>query len=230
VSCDRWQSFIIDRLADELEEDDAIMLEQHLADCAACAGEERRLRLILQCAKEERAAIADGEAECMPDVTQHAAGAAMEERLVAILREQRQAAAREGIARRDAEAAGLGRPPSGERAAGFRSRNPLRILITPVPALAALALVCIAAFGGLWFGKQHAVQTDRRISTETGRLPGEEPTPPRDSQDRLAEARRGTSGTPVVAMPREQRQTAVAFVSAPVDAFALSSAVERDTL
>jgi anti-sigma factor RsiW len=36
MSCHKWQEMIIDRIADELSESDAIILEQHLADCETC--------------------------------------------------------------------------------------------------------------------------------------------------------------------------------------------------
>jgi len=50
MSCEAWSGRIIDRLADELGEEDAIALEQHLADCPGCAAEETAVSRVLAAA------------------------------------------------------------------------------------------------------------------------------------------------------------------------------------
>ncbi len=50
MACDTWRRMIIDRLADELDEEDAVGLEQHLAECADCLRESERLRATLAAA------------------------------------------------------------------------------------------------------------------------------------------------------------------------------------
>ena len=47
MSCKRWIDLLVDRSANELEEEENILLEQHLADCPACRSEELRLGRIL---------------------------------------------------------------------------------------------------------------------------------------------------------------------------------------
>ncbi len=46
IEC-RWSPMIIDRLADELDEERAILLEQHLVECSSCKTEDRELRHLL---------------------------------------------------------------------------------------------------------------------------------------------------------------------------------------
>ncbi len=43
MSCRKWTDLLLDRWANELSEEEAILLEQHLADCEACRAEESRL-------------------------------------------------------------------------------------------------------------------------------------------------------------------------------------------
>jgi anti-sigma factor RsiW len=59
VPCTGWTEQLIDHLAGELEETEAILVEQHLAECADCRGEAREMERIL-------AAQASGEEWC-PD-------------------------------------------------------------------------------------------------------------------------------------------------------------------
>jgi anti-sigma factor RsiW len=46
-SCEQWSEAIIDRLADELSEAEAIRLEQHLSDCPSCAAREGEYRRVV---------------------------------------------------------------------------------------------------------------------------------------------------------------------------------------
>lgn len=50
MACDTWRRMITDRLADELGEEDAVGLEQHLADCTACLQESEKLRTLFAAA------------------------------------------------------------------------------------------------------------------------------------------------------------------------------------
>lgn len=52
MECDRWQELLLDRLADDLSEDDAIRLEQHLVACPRCTAEENCLRRLWQAAAD----------------------------------------------------------------------------------------------------------------------------------------------------------------------------------
>jgi anti-sigma factor RsiW len=56
MACDRqlWRERIIDHLAHELGEEDAVALEQHLAECPACAEEARRLSDAVEAAAPRR--------------------------------------------------------------------------------------------------------------------------------------------------------------------------------
>ncbi len=50
----RWSPLIIDRHADALEEEQAVLLEQHLVECPICAAEDRELHRVLAAAGPER--------------------------------------------------------------------------------------------------------------------------------------------------------------------------------
>jgi anti-sigma factor RsiW len=71
MSCESWREAILDRVAGEASEETAIAVEQHLAECAACAEEARRLARLM-------------EAACPR--AEWVAGSEMEERLVRALR------------------------------------------------------------------------------------------------------------------------------------------------
>jgi hypothetical protein len=123
---------IIDRLADELGEDDAVYLEQHLADCAACRADARELSALLSATRASEGSVSD---------------AAMENRLVGEMR------------RRYPQGGGRDRAPAPllqrARTTGWaRLLTPLMTLITrPLPGYAAFSLVLIAVTGGFWLGK-----------------------------------------------------------------------------
>jgi len=55
MDCSHWKEMIIDRLADELNEEDSILLEQHLAECEACRREEQMVACLFEsaCPTEE---------------------------------------------------------------------------------------------------------------------------------------------------------------------------------
>jgi hypothetical protein len=49
----RWSSLIIDRHADALQEEQAVLLEQHIVECPTCAAEDREVHRILAAAGPE---------------------------------------------------------------------------------------------------------------------------------------------------------------------------------
>ncbi len=46
--CEEWQEAILDRLVNELPDGEAILLEQHLSECAECSRQERSLRALIE--------------------------------------------------------------------------------------------------------------------------------------------------------------------------------------
>jgi len=231
VSCDSWQGRIIDRLSDELGEEDAILLEQHLAECAACASEERLLRALL----ESSTPAAESAAEDGPE---RASYAAMEEDLAATLRGIGPVEKRVDRVGRGTGRAGRGTGRAGRGIGRVGRLGILPIFSLPVPAAATVALVCLAALGGVWLGSRHAGGGRERIAVEAGRPTGPEMAPSSEERppDRVTDGglagidagRPATPGAP--SMSRAIGATPIGFVSAPVDAFALASTVERDTL
>lgn len=132
MSCEGWNEKIIDRLAGELPDDEAILLEQHLAECPSCSGEERRLHEIV--------AAAVG-AEPWRE------GEGLRPALRAELR-----------ALRGHDASGAPRSEAGTSRApftGLRARI-LAPLARPVAAYAAIALVVLGAAFGFWMGDRTA--------------------------------------------------------------------------
>jgi anti-sigma factor RsiW len=63
MSCESWREAILDRVAGEAGEERAIAVEQHLAECAACAAEARRLERLLGAAAPRGECAADAEME-----------------------------------------------------------------------------------------------------------------------------------------------------------------------
>ncbi len=125
MPCETWREKIIDRIAEELGEEDSISLEQHLADCPGCKAEGERLSTVV------RAAI--------PSVplTDHEV---LEERLVASLL-------------RSSE--NLDSPSRGSFWNGIDRRFGLRVFLgRPIPSYAALALVLVGTLAGFWFGNR----------------------------------------------------------------------------
>jgi anti-sigma factor RsiW len=47
MSCESWHEALVDRVADEISEERTILLEQHLAECAACTEELQRLERLI---------------------------------------------------------------------------------------------------------------------------------------------------------------------------------------
>jgi hypothetical protein len=121
----RWQAMIIDRLANELGEEDAVLLEQHLSDCESCMREARTLAGVLT--------KASGPMEWTADPV-------LEERLLAALGPRPAEAHRGGLA------ASADRPSLLAALAGIRLRPSFSVGT-------AIALVLIAAAAGFWTGR-----------------------------------------------------------------------------
>jgi hypothetical protein len=129
MACETWATLILDRVADELGEDEAVRLEQHLAQCEDCAREERRVRGLLGAAVPRK--------EWTPDPS-------MEERL---LGEMRKSASRERSPR-PSEARTSGRGAAAKtRWAALRD-----LLRHRVPIYAAAAALVIAVGSGFLLG------------------------------------------------------------------------------
>ncbi len=57
MKCDKWQEKIIDRVADELSEQETVILEQHLAQCRYCLEKETQIKRFVNPGSEEYQAI-----------------------------------------------------------------------------------------------------------------------------------------------------------------------------
>ncbi len=139
----RWQAMIIDRLANELGEEDAVLLEQHLSDCESCMREARTLAGVMQ--------KASGPVEW-------AADQALEARLLGVL--ERRPAVESQKEPASLEGGGHVPAPGGGRDSAGRGRwrDLLGALTRPAlrPPLSAgtgIALVLIAAAVGFWTGR-----------------------------------------------------------------------------
>lgn len=73
MACTEWKAMLIDHLAGELSEEDAVLLEQHLAECRACRREAEAMNHLYKSATAERVAVGDR---------------GLEDRLVAALRRE----------------------------------------------------------------------------------------------------------------------------------------------
>lgn len=126
MACETWAESILDRLADELDEEQSIRLEQHLAQCEDCAHEEQRLQKLLSTTAPRR--------EWTPEPS-------MEDRL---LKEMR------GLAGRTPS---RWRAHSPARRSSGRWMDSLRnILGHRIPAYAAVAALVVAIASGFWIG------------------------------------------------------------------------------
>ncbi len=130
-----WHEMIIDRLGDELSEEEAVALEQHLADCPACMAEAELLAGI-------HGALPPAE-PWTPDPDREA-------RLIAEMHALRGSAASRPQPRREPAAAG-------DRRRHPHPRSPwIAWFARPLPSYAAAALVMIAALGGFLGGRMDA--------------------------------------------------------------------------
>jgi hypothetical protein len=157
----------LDRLTDELDEDQAVRLEQHLAQCEECAQEEQRVRNLLDAAVPRK--------EWTPEPS-------MEDRL---LREMRSYRAR-------TEARFQRTPVKSPSSHWWTSvRDVLR---HRVPVYAAAAALVVAIGSGFWLGNatQNPADAASPIGTAPSRIedgdPGQEPLP--DEQESFAFLRR----------------------------------------
>jgi hypothetical protein len=121
---------IIDRLADELGEEDAVLLEQHIAECRACAAEERRLGRLLQASVPR---------EEWPE------DSGLENRLASAL---------QGLAAAAPVSAAINakRLPVPHRIVHWL-RHFLKPVGRPVPAYAVLSLTLVGITAGFWIGQ-----------------------------------------------------------------------------
>jgi hypothetical protein len=170
MSCEQWRERIIDSLANELGEEEAARVAEHVAGCAACAREARLARALVR------------EAATGPEWCENPATRA---RLLEALRENRGGARRAagGVAE-DAPARGLA-----HRIASALSR--------PIPAYAAIALVAVALVFGFAIGpRRTAPSAPHAASPVPAPVSGGEPSG--ESRRPLAERRFEVTGADAV--------------------------------
>ncbi len=132
MSCDRWIDLLVDRSANELDEEQTILLEQHLADCPECRSEELRLSRILTL--EERGGA-------------YRPAPFMEQRIWARWQLEQESDARSGTRwqlEHDSDA-------------GSGTRRPLRLkrpFTRQVPVYVAATVAILAVLAGLWMGQR----------------------------------------------------------------------------
>jgi hypothetical protein len=158
---------ILDRLTDELDEDQAVRLEQHLAQCEECAQEEQRVRSLLDAAVPRK--------EWTPEPS-------MEDRL---LREMRSHRARTGARFQRTPV----KSPSPHWWASLRD-----VMRHRVPVYAAVAALIVAVGSAFWLGNatQNPADSTFPMGTAPSRVedrdPGQESLP--DEQESFAFLRR----------------------------------------
>lgn len=131
MCCDGWREMIIDRLADELSEEDCVLLEQHLGNCESCRREEGELSKILAFASLGR--------DWSPQT-------AMETRLCGELRRIRPAS----DSKMDDAASAETMPMPWSH----RFRNRLSALVRrPLPSYAVMLTVVVGGILGFWLGR-----------------------------------------------------------------------------
>jgi anti-sigma factor RsiW len=206
MGCDAWNEMLIDRLAGELDEEDSVLLEQHLDECPGCREEEQRLQEILEAQKTG------------PE------WAPREGMLSGLLARMRLEVA--GIPDRPPVPAAAGRPRIGRRFTGV-----FGFLGRPLPSYAALVLVLAATGGGFWIGRldrtdagQALVGQAHRDRTGTGGREIEFPAPPAPERtDRSV--LRGDQQMVASSILEE-----IGFVPARADAVGLPAAAASDSL
>jgi anti-sigma factor RsiW len=203
MTCEHWQERLPDHLASELADEEAIRLEQHLAECSACAQEEERLRKTIQAA--------------LPSVKDDV-DPLLEARLLQELREASQP--RDRHRARD------------HRIKGSFGEMVRLIFTRRVPAFATVALVLIGIAGGFLLGQTGAENLQGQGGELLRPVRDGTAPQPADGPDGFAGAvTSGTdtmdSTSPV--LPLMDRGW-VRFATAPTDAISLSYMQAPDTL
>lgn len=213
MPCEPYREMLIDHIADELAEEEKILLEQHLAECSGCTAEERQLRRAI-------------EATTPADVGE--VHPATETSLLATFREHAAPPSEHG--KQDSE---IGR----KRAENLwqkirRSGSFLRALRRPMPSYATVLLLFAAIAAGFWMGPSDQPGSLQRGSNEPIRPAIHQPIRDTDAlEDALA----------VVRIPDDdslarssgsfrQDRSALRFATTPSDAMELVWVTLRDTL
>jgi hypothetical protein len=205
MSCETWRELMIDLLVDELEEDQRIQLEQHLADCPSCTAEERRLRGLLQLS------FAPESYEVDPVI---------EARLLERVQLGRT---------RERSMRGRGDDQARAKNRGGWTLLP-RLFARPIPAYAVLLLMLGAILAGIWagHGERMSLEGDRATRPSPALdTPDGVSRPP----DGLAGTEHGSApGRVELRAAGWMAERDVAFAIAPSDAIALARAISPDTL
>ena len=214
MPCEPYRDMLIDHIADELTEEERILLEQHLAECTDCAAEEHRLRRTVE-------ATTPGEiGEVRPATETH---------LLAAFRE-RAAALAPGHGK---QASASGRQRTGNLWQRItRSGFALHILRRPVPSYAAVLLLIAAITTGFWMGRSNRTDSLPRGSHEPVRPAIRQLVPDTDAlEDALAVVRiPGDDSLDQASGSLWGERSAVRFATTPSDAIGLERLTLRDTL
>lgn len=214
MPCEPYREMLIDHIADELTEEDRILLEQHLAECTDCAAEEKQLRAAIEA------------------TTPADAGEVRPETEAALMTAFRERATTPATGHGEQESA------SGSQRTGNlwqrirRSGSFIRMLRHPMPSYATVLLLFAAIATGFWMGR-----SDRSSSLPRG---AHEPILPAIHQpirdtDALEDA------LAVVRIPEDdslsrssaglrQDKSVVRFATTPSDAIGIERGSLRDTL
>jgi len=214
MPCEPYTEMLIDHIADELTEEQRILLEQHFAECSGCVAEEHRLRTAI-------------EATDPGDVGE--ARPATEACLLAAFRERATAAA-----------SGCGEQ---ESARGRRRTGNLWQRIThsgfsvfslrrSIPSYAAVPLFIAAIAAGFWAGRSDRTSSLPHGSHESVRPAIHQPNRDTDAlEDALAVVRiPGDDSLARSSGDFRQIRSAVRFSTTPADAIGLERVTLRDTL
>ncbi|MBU1701127.1 MAG: zf-HC2 domain-containing protein [Candidatus Eisenbacteria bacterium] len=209
MACEKWRDLIIDRLADELGEEDAVLLEQHLADCADCTKEEQRLSRLLHAVLPR---------EEWPEKS------AIEDRLAAVLRQ------------RTAAWAPAASAPAGSSALRRRisqgAQQFLLLFRQPMPIYAVFSLVLLAVTTGFWIGHASVPDGSAELYREPVWLSPEDLPPSEQGRGMpvavpTAERDGNNAGLALVHWPMDSETR---FSQTPTDAISLDIAFQPDSL
>jgi hypothetical protein len=205
---------LVDHIADELTEEEAILLEQHLAECAGCTEEERHLRQAIEATTPKLdSEIREG----------------IENQLLAVLRERVSAAAPGGGKENPGRVA-RGRVNLAHRVSRLRSF--VRMLRYPMPSYATVVLLIAAVATGFWMGRSDRSDSRAHSSEEPIRPAIRQPIQDTDALEDALAVFQIPSDDSLAGSSSGLRQGRIAmrFSTTPSDAIGMWSGSLRDTL